>query len=52
MFTDGGFGLDIEFIDHLNTRILITLNYGATVDLHSTRQVFSKLPVSSLVVAW
>jgi hypothetical protein len=29
------FGLDIGFIDHFNTRPVITLNYSATVDVHT-----------------
>jgi hypothetical protein len=36
-----GFGLDIEFIDHFSTqylfstRLVITLNYSAIVNLHT-----------------
>jgi hypothetical protein len=28
-------GLDIEFIDHFNTQLVITLNYRAIADLHT-----------------
>jgi hypothetical protein len=28
------FGLDIGFIDHFNTQLVITLNYSAIADLH------------------
>jgi hypothetical protein len=29
-----GFGFDIGFIDHFNTRLVTTLNYSAIADLH------------------
>jgi hypothetical protein len=29
------FGLEIVFIDHFNTRLVITLNYSAIADLHA-----------------
>jgi hypothetical protein len=29
------FGLDIGFIDHLNTQLVITFNYSANADLHT-----------------
>jgi hypothetical protein len=30
-----GFGLDIGFIDHFNTQLVIILNYSAIADLHT-----------------
>jgi hypothetical protein len=30
-----GFGLDIGFIDHVNTQLIITLNYSAVADFHT-----------------
>jgi hypothetical protein len=30
-----GFGLEIGFIDHFNTRLVTTLNYNAFADLHT-----------------
>jgi hypothetical protein len=30
-----GFGLDIEFIDHLNTQLVITCNYSAIANFHT-----------------
>jgi hypothetical protein len=30
-----GFGLDIGFIDHFNTQLVITLNYTANADIHT-----------------
>jgi hypothetical protein len=30
-----GFALDIEFIDHFDTQLIITLNYSAIADLHT-----------------
>jgi hypothetical protein len=35
-----GFGLDIGFIDHFGTQLVITLNYSTIADFH-TLQVFS-----------
>jgi hypothetical protein len=35
-----GFGVDIKFTDHFSTQLVITLNYSAIADLHSS-QVFS-----------
>jgi hypothetical protein len=32
-----GSGLDIGFIDHFNTRLVITLNYRAIVNLHNSQ---------------
>jgi hypothetical protein len=34
---DGGFGLDIGFIDHLYTRLGTTSNYSATANLHNSQ---------------
>jgi hypothetical protein len=47
------FGLDIGFIDHFNTQLVITLNYGAISNFHilHTRSLFQPT-VPSLVVAW
>jgi hypothetical protein len=30
-----GFGLDIGFIDHFNTQLVITLNYSAIPNFHT-----------------
>jgi hypothetical protein len=30
-----GFGLEIGFIDHSNTRLVATLNYSITADFHT-----------------
>jgi ethanolamine utilization microcompartment shell protein EutS len=30
-----GFGLDIGFIDHFSTQLVITLNYSAIADLYT-----------------
>jgi hypothetical protein len=30
-----GFGLEIGFIDHFNTRLMTTTNYSAIADLHT-----------------
>jgi hypothetical protein len=32
-----GFGLEIGFIDHFNTRLVTTLNYSAVADLHNSQ---------------
>jgi hypothetical protein len=32
-----GFGLEIRFIDHFNTRFVTTLNYSAIADLHTSQ---------------
>jgi hypothetical protein len=32
-----GFGLEIEFIDHFNTRFVTTSNYNAIADLHTSQ---------------
>jgi hypothetical protein len=32
-----GFGLDIGFIDHFNTRLETTLNYNAIADFHTLK---------------
>jgi hypothetical protein len=44
------FGLDIEFIDHFITQLVITFNYGAIADFYTLQVVSS--PQSSLIVAW
>jgi hypothetical protein len=38
-----GFGLEIGFIDHFNTRIVTTLNYSAIANLH-TLQITTARP--------
>jgi hypothetical protein len=46
-----GFGLDIGFLDHYNTRLVITLNYSAIANfqtLQNTRSHVMSLPVSSI----
>jgi hypothetical protein len=30
-----GFGLEIEFIDYIDTRLVTTLNYSAVANLHT-----------------
>jgi hypothetical protein len=32
-----GFGLDIGFIDHFNTQLVITLNYNAIAKLYNSQ---------------
>jgi hypothetical protein len=32
-----GFGLDIGFVDHFNTQLLITLNYTSIADFHTSQ---------------
>jgi hypothetical protein len=32
-----GFGLDIGFIDHFNTQLVITLNYSSIAHLHTSQ---------------
>jgi hypothetical protein len=32
-----GFGLKNGFIDHFNTRLVITINYSAIVNLHTSQ---------------
>jgi hypothetical protein len=52
-----GFGLEIGFIDHFNTRLVNTLNYSAIADFH-TLQITTpyaksfQSAVSSPVVPW
>jgi hypothetical protein len=40
IFSGRGFALDIGFIGHFSTQLVITLNYSAIDDFH-TLQVFS-----------
>jgi ethanolamine utilization microcompartment shell protein EutS len=52
-----GFGLDIGFIDHFNTQLVITLDYSAianfyTLQITRTHTKYFPPAVSSLVVAW
>jgi hypothetical protein len=49
-----GFGLDIGFIDHFNTRLVTTLNYSAIADFHTLIKSFPACSVftsSCLVTA-
>jgi hypothetical protein len=32
-----GFGLEVGFIDHFNTQPVITLNYSAVADFHTSQ---------------
>jgi hypothetical protein len=54
--TRRGFGLQIGFIDHFNTRLVTTLNYSTIADVHSlqitTAHAKSFQSVSSPVVSW
>jgi hypothetical protein len=46
-----GFGLEIGFIDHFNTRLVTTLNYSAVADLHTlqiTRGHAKSFPVCNV----
>jgi hypothetical protein len=52
-----GFGLGIGFLDHLNTRLMATLNYSAIADLHTLQITTAnansfQYAVSSPVVPW
>jgi hypothetical protein len=52
-----GFGLEIGFIDHFNTRLVATLNYCTIADLHTLQITTAHVnslhsAVSWLVVAW
>jgi hypothetical protein len=42
---DGGFGLDVGFIDHFNTQFVITLNYSAIANLHTLQNHAKSFPV-------
>jgi hypothetical protein len=33
---DGGFGLDIGFIDRFNSRLVTAINYSDSADLHAS----------------
>jgi hypothetical protein len=52
-----GFGLEIGFIDHINTRLVTTFNYSVIADLHTLQitteyaKIFQSV-VSSPVVPW
>jgi hypothetical protein len=51
------FGLDIRFIDHFNTRFVITLNYSVIANLHTLQMTtepakFLQTAVSSPAVPW
>jgi hypothetical protein len=55
--TDGGFGLDIGFIDHFNIQPVITLNYSAIVNFHNSQLTTARAKlfqpaVSSPAVPW
>jgi hypothetical protein len=52
-----GFGLEIGFIDHFNTRLMTTLNYSAIADLHTLQITRASLSlfqpaVCSPLVSW
>jgi hypothetical protein len=52
-----GSGLEIGFIDHVNTRLVNALNYSTITDLHTLQTTTahaeaSQSPVSSQVVPW
>jgi hypothetical protein len=52
-----GFGLEIGFIDHFDTRLMTALNYSAITDLHTLQIITAhaksfQSAVSSLVVPW
>jgi hypothetical protein len=52
-----GFGLNIGFIEHFNTQLLITLNYGAIANFHTLKSLADTLSLFqpalySVVVAW
>jgi hypothetical protein len=38
-----GFGLEIGFVDHFNTRLLTTLNYRVIADLHNLQITADKV---------
>jgi ethanolamine utilization microcompartment shell protein EutS len=42
-----GFKVDIGFIDHFNTQLVITLNYGTIVNLHTLQITTAYAVVSS-----
>jgi hypothetical protein len=44
------FGLDIEFIDHFNTQLIITLNYSAIADLHNLQITVTHTSIPSLLL--
>jgi hypothetical protein len=45
-----GFWLDIGFIDHFNTQLVITFNYIAIADLHTLQITVTHTIVLSLLV--
>jgi hypothetical protein len=52
-----GFGLEIGFIDHFNTRLVTALNYSAIADLHTLQITTAhsksfQSTVSSPVIPW
>jgi hypothetical protein len=49
-----GFGLNIGFIYHFNTKLIITLNYSAIVDLHTLKTTVTHTSVLTLLldVSW
>jgi hypothetical protein len=55
--TFDGFGLEIGFIDHINSRLVTTLNYNTIADYHilhitTTHTKSYQSSVSSSVVPW
>jgi hypothetical protein len=54
---DGGFGFEIGFIDHFNTRPVTTFNYNAVADFYTLQITAAhaksfQSAVSSPVVPW
>jgi hypothetical protein len=52
-----GFGLEIKFIDHFNTRLVTTLNYSAIANLHilqitTAHSTPFQCAMSSPIVPW
>jgi hypothetical protein len=49
-----GFGLDVGFIDHFNTQLVITLNYSAIAGLHTLQIVVTDTLMFSVLldVSW
>jgi hypothetical protein len=52
-----GFGLEIGFIDHINTRLVTTINYSTIAYLHTLQITTAhaksfQCAVSSPVVPW
>jgi hypothetical protein len=48
---DGGFGFDIGLIDHFNTLLVITLNYSAIADFHTSPNHTKYFPARSIFIS-